>query len=182
VDGGAAFADNLDGGTETDSLIATADTNFTLTNSSLNSPALGNDVLAGLDQASLTGGAGANTIDATAYTFGPVTLTGNAGADTLLGGSGGDILLGGLDNDSLNGNGGDDTLTGGADNDNIQGGSGSNDRLVESGGSFTLSNAALIGFTGTDVLGNIDQASLTGSAGADSIVLRRDSKSSSFTP
>ncbi|MEP7357848.1 MAG: calcium-binding protein, partial [Anaerolineales bacterium] len=116
--GGANFADYLDGGSFTDRIVATADTNFTLGNGSLNSAALGNDILAGLDEASLTGGAGANNIDASAYTLGPVTLTGNAGADTLLGGGGADSLLGGPDNDSLNGGPGDDTLTGGADNDN----------------------------------------------------------------
>ena len=166
--GGAAYDDVLDGGTETDRVVATANTDFTLSFTNLTSAAQGNDALFDIDEASLTGGVGANKIDASAFTNGPVTLTGSDGADTLLGGTNADSLLGGTGADSLDGGPGNDTLTGGADNDTIQGGA-DVDRLVESGGNFTLSNNALTGFTGTDSLGAIEQVSLTGGSGDDSI-------------
>ena len=150
VGGGNFTGDNYNGNTGTDSLIASGDTNFQLGDSFLFSPATGDDNLAGIDAASLTGGAGNNTIDASGFS-GPTTLDGLAGNDTLLGGSNNDILIGDQGNDSLTGNGGTDTV-------------------VESGGSFTLTSTSLTGFAGNDTLaGDIEQASLTGSSGNDSL-------------
>src|SRR5579859_6924226 len=151
--GGGNFGDVLDGGTGTDTLFENADTDFTLTNSGLSSPALGSDVLSGIDAASLTGGAGNNKIDASGFTNGPVTLTGNAGNDTLLGGAGNDLLTGGPGNNSISGGPGIDTL-------------------VESGGSFALTDTLLSG-PGVGIVdplaGDVEQVSLTGSSGNDSL-------------
>ena len=151
--GGGNFGDLLDGGTGTDRVVASGDTNFTLTNSSLNSPALGNDTLAGIDEAILTGGPGNNTLDASGFTNGPVTLNGGAGNDSLIGGAGNDVLTGGPGNNTLSGGPGVNTL-------------------IESGGSFALSDSLLsgpgVGIT-DHLAGDIQQASLTGSSGNDTL-------------
>lgn len=109
--------DILTGGDGTDTLVESADRFFTLTNTSLETKLLttGNkveftDTLSGIEQVRLTGGAGANTINASAFTLGAVTLDGQAGNDTLTGGTGNDLLIGGAGNDSLTGGAGKDTF------------------------------------------------------------------------
>src|SRR5262249_17047618 len=76
------------GGSGSDRLIEQADANFTLTNTGL--VGLGTDVLSGIDQAVLTGGAGNNRIICAAFT-GSVTLKGGPGDDSLVGTSGNDV-------------------------------------------------------------------------------------------
>jgi Ca2+-binding RTX toxin-like protein len=243
---GGAGNDKLNGGGGTDRLVETADVNFTLRDTSLSG--LGNDVLSGIETATLTGGAGDNVLNAAAFTLGGVTLDGGAGndtltggskADTLTGGTGDDVLKGGagadrvvetadvhfvLTNTRLTGNGtdtlnaveaatliggagdnvinavaftgvsildggagndtltggagantllggdGDDTLTGGGGNDNLQGGA-DHDTLVEAGNvSFTLGDVKLTGL-GTDTLGGLEHAQLTGGAAANVFAL-----------
>lgn len=192
---GAAGNDVLDGGDDVDRLIEVSDTNWTLTDSTLSG--LGNDSLSGFEQVSLTGGLGANTINATAYT-GNATLDGAAGADTILGGTGDSSLLGNAGNDSLVGNTGNDTLLGGNDtdvliggdgNDSLDGGAGNNDRVTGGlgidrlnggGGSgdqlIETSNASLIVLTkttlsgvGSDTVVGFEGAILTGGAGDNTI-------------
>ena len=104
---GGLGADNIDGGGGTNTLIETGDANFTLTDASL---ARGADVdtLTNIDRAELTGGAGANTIDANGFT-GTANLSGLGGDDVLIGGSGSDTLIGGAGNDTLRGGAGSDT-------------------------------------------------------------------------
>ncbi len=118
---GGAGNDTLLGGSGTDRIVETANVNFTLTNTSLTG--VGTDVLASIEEASLTGGIGNNNLDASAFT-GNVTLSGGDGNDTLLGGSGNDALLGGDGIDSLVGGAGADTLIGGLGNDTLLGGLG----------------------------------------------------------
>src|SRR6185436_4438058 len=65
----------------------------------------------GIEQARLTGGDSANTLDASAFTKGSVTLIGGDGDDTLKGGSGDDILSGGLGLDTIHGDGGTNTVS-----------------------------------------------------------------------
>lgn len=65
--------------------------------------------LGSLETVILTGGAGDNVIDASAYSR-SVTLYGLGGNDVLRGGSVNDTLVGGAGNDVLRGNGGDDTF------------------------------------------------------------------------
>lgn len=192
---GGAGNDVLNGGNDVDRLIEVSDTNWTLSDSALSG--LGNDSLSGFEQVSLTGGLGANTINATAYT-GNATLDGAAGADTILGGSGGSSLLGNAGNDSLVGNTGNDTLLGGSDtdvlnggsgNDSLDGGAGNNDRVTGGlgidilnggGGSGDLlietSNATLIVLTkttlsgvGSDTVAGFEGALLTGGDGDNTI-------------
>ena len=103
---GGPGADIIDGGDHSDWIVESGDTNFTLTNASLT---IGADVdtLMNIERAELTGGAGANTLDASAFT----------GATILRGGDGADILIGGTSVDRLIGEGGNDMLRGGTGGD-----------------------------------------------------------------
>jgi S-layer protein len=83
--------------------------------------------------ATLTGGAGTNTITAAAVqtavsgTVPAVTITGGAGLDALTGGNGADTISGGNGGTTgvgLVGNAGNDTITGGTGTDTITGGLG----------------------------------------------------------
>ena len=58
----------------------------------------------------LTGGDSANTINASSFSLGSVTLSGGAGNDTLIGGSGDDLLSGNDGADVLDGRGGTDRI------------------------------------------------------------------------
>ena len=96
--------DTLDGGGSAgDRVVETADTSFTLTNGSLVSAATGSDSLAFVELATLTGGPGANTLNAVGFT-GSATLNGGGRTTTL------SWAAPGLE--TLNGDGGDDTLDG----------------------------------------------------------------------
>ena len=96
-----------------DRLVARGDFNMTLTDTQLTRGAGGALSLSGITRASLDGGAGANTLSASAFTLGPVTLRGGGGNDSLLGGSGNDLLDGGAGTDTLNGGPGTDTAVNG---------------------------------------------------------------------
>jgi Ca2+-binding RTX toxin-like protein len=123
--------------------------------------------LNGIEQATLTGGAGANLIDASNFT-GNVTLFGMGGNDTLSGGAGNDVLLGGDGNDSLTGLGGSDQLSGALGDDAIFGGTGK-DVLFEDNADakkLVLSNSAMSGL-GKDSLSRIESAILVGGASAN---------------
>jgi Ca2+-binding RTX toxin-like protein len=76
---GGLGSDTLNGGATildgNDTLVETGDVNFVLTDTSLTG--LGTDVLIGIENASLTGGAGGNVIDASA--FGAQSLFGRCG-------------------------------------------------------------------------------------------------------
>src|SRR6266545_2380612 len=90
---GGGGADIINGLGGTNTLVETADTNFTLTNGSLTDGGGTVDTLSNIQRAELTGGAGTNTINASAFTLGPVTLNGGDGIDTLIGGVGSDTLI-----------------------------------------------------------------------------------------
>ena len=157
---GGAGIDTLDGGAGTaDRLEEFSDGNLTLSNSQL--IGIETDVLRNLERVRLTGGATAQTFNASAFT-GNVTLIGSGGDDVLIGGGGADLLSGGDDND---------LLTGGAGADILQGDGGS-DKLVETGKTtaltLTLSDSALTGLGG-DVLSDVESAQLTGSTVADTL-------------
>ncbi|HEY9171448.1 MAG TPA: Calx-beta domain-containing protein [Verrucomicrobiae bacterium] len=104
---GGLGADTINGGGGQNTLIETADTNFILTNASLTRTGGEVDTLANIQRATLTGGAGNNTLDASGFS-GRATLIGLAGNDTLIGGSGDDVLIGGAGNDLLRGGAGND--------------------------------------------------------------------------
>jgi len=143
--------DLIQGGAGTDLLIESSDVDFELTNTTLDG-GLGTDTLLTIENVSLTGGDGGNTIDASAFTKGAVTLIGGAGNDVIKGGSGNDAisgrdgddeifggggndtLLGGFGNDILNGEAGNDLLIGGFDDDELHGGTGNDTAVGGQGG------------------------------------------------
>ena len=135
--------DSLNGLDGVDRLVESGNVSFKLTNTSLTG--VGTDKLASFEEASLTGGASANKLDASTFT-GNVTLSGGAGNDTLLGGGGNDALLGGNDKDLIMGGAGADTLIGGLGNDTLKGGLG-DDLLI---GGFGVDS--LDGEAGTDTV------------------------------
>jgi Ca2+-binding RTX toxin-like protein len=103
-----------------DTIAAQADDDFTLTDATLTSAGgLKVSIGSSLEAAHLRGGNGDNTLDASGFTGGGVTLVGGNGDDTLVGGDGADSLDGGNGNDSLVGGDGDDTLLGGNGNDTM---------------------------------------------------------------
>ncbi len=153
--------DKLNGGAGTDVVAETGDADMTLTDVELTG--LGTDVLASVEIAQLTGGAGANVIDASAFT-GALALLGAGGDDRLIGGVGNDFLNGGSGRDTLTSNDGNDTLIGGAGRDLMDGGNG-NDFLNGQGSGDTL-----IGSAGDDLLvGGVGVDSLLGRDGNDTL-------------
>ena len=131
---GGAGNDTLDGGDGTDTVEQTADANMTLTNTSLTG--MGLDTLISIEIAALTGGAGNNTLNASAFT-GSVFLYGMGGNDILMGGFGNDIL---------------------------EGGSGMDTVMQTANADMTLTDDSLTGM-GTDSLDSIERAELIGGAG-----------------
>lgn len=170
--------DTLNGGSGTDFLIEQGDVDFTLSGSNANSitlSGLGTDSISGLERFTITGGASANTIDASTFSLVGATLiiNGSAGNDLLIGSPLNDRLDGGDGNDTLRGNAGNDTLIGGngadglsgnigndildgkADDDTLFGGDG-NDTLLSAAGDDTAIGGdgadVVRGHSGTDVL------------------------------
>ncbi|MBM83982.1 MAG: hypothetical protein CMJ78_25790 [Planctomycetaceae bacterium] len=141
--------DTVDGGTGLDTVVNIVDDNQTLDDTSLvvGDPMapVETDSLTRVEQARLTGGASDNTLDASAFTLGSVSLFGMAGNDVLAGGAG---------SDNLNGGAGDEDLVR-QTSDNDQ----------------TLNNVELTG-NGTDMLTDIEDANLTGGPSANVIDAR----------
>ena len=155
--------DSLDGGAGTDLIPQTVDADQTLTNTQITG--VGTDSHANIEIFVLTGGAGANTLDASGYSAaGAVTLDGAAGNDTLIGGSSNNFLIGGVGDDTLRGGAGNDTLQGGDGNDSLSGDAG-NDLLNGENGTDVL-----LGGDGNDELhGDWDNDTLNGEGGNDSL-------------
>ena len=114
---GGAKDDRLDGGAGEDTIVEELDTDFTLTDTSLEGN--GTDTLNQIEAAMITGGSGDNLINASEVTQLNVTLDGHQGNDSLIGGGQDDVLLGGSGDDSLYGNDGNDTMDGGEGNDTV---------------------------------------------------------------
>lgn len=155
---GGAGNDTLIGGTGIDRIVEAGDAGFTLTDTQLTG--LGTDTLSGIERASLTGGAGNDTLDARAFTRGAVTLDGGAGDDVLIGplmaGTWHPVAWDFYANRFIGGDG-NDTLTGGAGIDAI---------FEEGDVDFTLTANQLTG-RGTDTFTSMEIAHLTGGAGAN---------------
>ncbi len=88
-------------------------------------------------EATITGGAGNDVIDASAAVTKAVTLSGGAGDDTLTAGSKGSTIDGGAGDDTLTGGAGKDVINGGAGNDTIDSKAG-NDELTGGAGNDTF--------------------------------------------
>ena len=181
---GGGGNDSIDGGTGNDTISQAANGTQTLTNTSLTGA--GNDGLTSIEIGILTGGVGADVINAATFTGtttifgldGNDTITGGLGVDSISGGADNDSILGQAGNDTLNGDAGNDVLGGGDGGDSISGGAGSdtitgnagsdaldggadNDVLSESGAlRFVMTNTSLTGL-GTDVLSGFEFALLT---------------------
>lgn len=184
LDGGAGN-DDLNGGTGIDTINETANTNFTLTNTSLVRSNGEVDSLNNIEIANLVGGAGNNFFTLTGWT-GSGSLNGAGGNDTIVWAADANFILtsvslqvtpvsgpasnftltsvetallaGGPSNNTLNAAGfaGNTVLTGNAGNDTLIGGAGVD---VLRGG---LGNDTLTGNRGNDVI--------DGGAGNDSLV------------
>lgn len=140
---GGGGNDILNGGAGIDRVDVQVSGNITLTNSSVTGDGI--DTLTGIETAELftfDQGGSNNTIDASGFTLGSVTLDGGLGNNALLGGSGNDFLDGeggndfldgGIGKDILDGGDGNDILNGGDNDDTLIGGSG-NDLLIDGGG------------------------------------------------
>jgi S-layer protein len=119
-----------------------------------------------VDAATITGGAGYDTLNAADATK-AVTMAGNAGNDTLTGGAGADSIDGGAGEDTLTGGAGADTMTGGDGNDTLNGGTGA-DTLTGGAGvdTFVVSSATDSNGTNqdtiTDFTAGTDKLGLTG--------------------
>lgn len=153
---GGAGNDSFNGGSgSNDVIVETGNVNFTLGASSL--VGNGTDSFSNIDGAVLTGGASANTLDATNFA-GSVTLNGGAGNDVLKGGSGNDVLNGEAGADTLTGNGGVNTINGGTEADQV---------CETADADFEFTSATQIVFAGmaingTDNLTSIESAKLVG--------------------
>jgi Ca2+-binding RTX toxin-like protein len=158
---GSGGNDTLNGGAGTDTIAESADADFEIDASSLTG--VGTDQFSDIEQASLTGGNSANTIDASLFT-GSVTVTAGAGNDTVIGSDNDDQIFGDGDNDSLLGGLGNDIVNGGADDDEAFGGEG-DDFVLGGAGSDTLD-----GENGNDdIRGQASDDLLKGGQGDDTI-------------
>jgi fibronectin-binding autotransporter adhesin len=83
---------SYDGGLGTDSIVVTADTDFTLTNALLGLGAFGNVTLTKVESATLTGGASDNLFNVVGWT-GAAVLDGGTGTDTIQFSQNADITL-----------------------------------------------------------------------------------------
>lgn len=170
---GGEGSDDIDGNGGNDVLFEQADADMVLTDTSL---VIGTqvDTFRGIAQVVLTGGDGANRLDASAVTAMRVTLDGGAGNDVLLGGAGDDILIGGLGDDTLVGGAGDDTLTGGGGADTIDGGAGTDTLDETHDGGMVLADGWIetesrAGAVARSTLTGVEKATLRGGDGADRI-------------
>jgi Ca2+-binding RTX toxin-like protein len=124
-----------------------------------------------LDKLTVDGGAGNETIDASALEAGvvKVTLDGGAGNDTILGSRGNDTLIGGEGNDFIDGQQGTDVALMGAGNDTFRWDPGDGNDVIEGQAGFDTmefnGNAAaervVIAANGERVLFTRDAASIT---------------------
>ena len=146
-----------------------------LTNTSMSGAGIGTDTITGAERAQIlspsvlgTSMAVVNsTWDASAFT-GPVDLEGGTGNDTLIGGSASDTLGAPVMNPTGSVEEGDDTLIGNGSGDTLRGGPGT-DTARATGVTSGVVNASNMNANGIDSFNSIEVASLTGTAGADTM-------------
>ena len=174
---GGAGNDTLKGGKGTDTVYERGNVNFRLTHSRLHG--LGTDRLDSIEQAELIGGTGDNTLDASAFRKGKVTLKGQSGSDILLGGRKDDFLYGGGDDDFLDGHRGNDFLDGGTGYDTVRI-TGSD--FVEINGSevLTFKKKYSHEVVERDRIANIEKIQFQGDSSDNSIIRRQGQYSPRF--
>ncbi|MGZ0163483.1 MAG: hypothetical protein ACKVII_06185 [Planctomycetales bacterium] len=191
---GGAGNDALDGGAGSDTVLESGAAGYVLTTSQLTG--FGTDSLTSIENANLTGDAGANIIDASGFVGTATTLTGGAGndtitgssgqdnidgggdddtlqgaagADTIFGDSGNDLLLGGSGDDNLNGFSGDDTVDGGAGSDQLNGEGGTDVVQVSGSVNYTATDSQISDGTDTDTYSEFEVLSIVGDSAANTI-------------
>jgi ELWxxDGT repeat protein len=174
---GGAFT--LDGGAGSNNLNWIGNSNVTLSNSSMVTP-LGTIDLANIQNVNLAEGGANNTIDASGFSAGPVSISATDGDNIIHAGQAGDTILLGSGNNLVDGGGGTEKITTGAGINQLTGGTGNTtfypglgtntivggpgtNTVVASGTDITLTNTSLTG-PGTDSLTNI-QAVILGGTG-----------------
>lgn len=176
--GGASY----DGGTGTDSVIVTANTDFTLTNSLLGLGAFGNVALANVESATLTGGASDNLFNVAGWT-GAAVLDGGTGTDTIQFSQNADITLAptslttslgttiqlaSIESANLSGGASDNTfnLSAWTGPSTVNGLGGTDTLKLIRNANFTLTDALISVSDGTSYpVTSVERAELTGGAG-----------------
>ena len=171
LDGGTGV-DLLDGGTSATAIIDDFAGSLTVTNTGF-ATATGKVVAESISYLTLTGSAGADSLNLSAFSSGFAVVSGGDGDDTLTGSALRDVIDGGNGNDVINADAGNDLISGGGGNDNLQGGLGTdvinggdgNDTGVGGGGDDSIN-----GNVGDDILrGNSGNDSMSDGSGNDSL-------------
>lgn len=151
VPGGITFHGNAAGH---DGITVKGNVNVTLTDTKLTVKGAGKVLTAidHVDHATLIGGVGNNTLNASKFT-GDVVFDGGAGKDTLTGGGGDDTFIVGIGKKTINGNGGSDTVA------------------ADVSGIATLANKSLKLGSVSSSLKNVEQALLTGGGSDDAFIV-----------
>jgi cyclophilin family peptidyl-prolyl cis-trans isomerase len=172
--------DTLDGGDGDDRVQEDRDSDFELTDTRLTIDGSEIDTLSNIEGGILNGGAGDNSINASAFT-GTSTLDGAGGDDILQASAQASMLTGAAGNDSLTGSAQNDIITGGTENDTINAGDGDdqvngneNDDLINGGlGADTISgddgNDRLIGVSNADITAAVTDLAILNTTNSDSI-------------
>ncbi|NLC71635.1 MAG: DUF4347 domain-containing protein, partial [Desulfuromonadaceae bacterium] len=161
---GGSGTNSIAGGDGTDILVVETDADMTLTNGSITIDGV-SSTLSEIETAVLTGGDSANTLDASAFTAGPVILDGGGGNDILIGTGDDDTLIGGEGEDRLTGGGGTDTLIGGGGIDTVVENRDADFTLFDSLDTGGTDDAVLASGDETELLTGIERAELIAGAG-----------------
>ena len=158
----ASGSNAFDGGVGgTDTLIASGDVNFAITDSDFTMDGVGAANLSNIDLAILTGGDTANILDARGFS-GDVILDGAGDADQLWGGSGNDFFTGGTGVDSIVGGGGTDTVVEERDANFSLSGNATSATLDINGEVETLTGIAKADLSGGDGNNTLDASGFSG--------------------
>ncbi|MFP6669837.1 MAG: hypothetical protein VB857_00360, partial [Pirellulaceae bacterium] len=180
---GTLYNDNMNdylmGGAGYDKVVDEVLENAELTNSYLKLNSFSGNVveynmLNSIESVKLTGNGNDNTIDASEYSDGKLTVSGGKGDDTLIGSKGNDLLFGNDGDDVVKGNGGRDVILGGNGDDSLHGNAGNDFIFGQNGDDHLYSGSGMdqmSGGNGADTLVSIDGDAndvLRGGAGNDS--------------
>lgn len=150
---GSTGNDVLEGGFGDDRVVEQGNADIVVQGLQLISAVLGTDSASSVEKMELTGGSGANLLDARQSSV-PVVLNGGSGSDTLLGSAFIDNLIGGA---------GDDVLSGGAGQDTINGGTGQDIQYEKADTNFVITNKRLTSAaTGNETGSSIEGIVLVG--------------------
>ena len=176
--GGATVLTVINGDRDNDRINLGNVANSTLNQSTVYGGA-GNDtitVLAGLatsTDTSIYGGEGNDTLNGAAAVV-AVRLYGEAGNDNITGGTVNDVLQGAAGNDTITGGAGADTITGGTGADLLTGGAGADTFVFAVGDSFaatSLATSAAFFGNGVDVITDFSSTAAQQAAGTNDVLI-----------